>query len=115
MYDHNQTLVPDSFMALHSAHGRPLLSRQDTEARHEICEDLALHTAGFLASRHQEGDDTDDALRRCRDGLAAEPAVLSAAEAGWVIERVAELQEWPRPRWLGSGNTDGNSDDEARK
>ncbi len=104
MYDHNQTLVPDSFMALHSAHGRPLLSRQVTEARFEICEDLALHTAAFLASRHHEGDDSDEALRRCRTGLATEPAVVSAAEADWVIERVAELQEWPRPEWLGDGD-----------
>jgi len=79
MYDHNQTLVPDSFMALHSANGRPLLSRHDTEARFEICEDLALHTAAFLASRHQEGDDGDEALRRCRAGLAAEPVVVAAA------------------------------------
>ena len=101
MYDHNQTLVPDSFLAVHSANGRPLLDRHDTEARHEICEDLALHTAAFLASRHQEGDDSDEALRRCMDGLTTEPTVVSAAEAAWVVERVAELQDWPRPRWLG--------------
>ncbi len=108
MYDHNQTLVPDSFMALHSAHGRPLLSRHDTEARFEICEDLALHTAAFLASRHQEGDDSDEALRRCRAGLAMEPVVVAAAEADWVIERVAELQDWRRPDWLGAGETGGD-------
>jgi hypothetical protein len=100
MYDHNQTLVPDSFMVLHSAHGRPELSRQDTEARYEICEDLALHTAAFLGAHRQEPGDADEALRHCHDGLRAEPTSVSAAEAAWVIERVAELQDWPRPDWL---------------
>ncbi len=104
MYDHNQTLVPDSFMALHVAHGKPLLSREQTEARYEICEDLALHTAAFLAASHPDGDDADDALRRCDAGLRADPSLLSAAEAAWVIERVAELQDWPRPTWLPEGH-----------
>ena len=99
MYDHNQTLVPDSFMALYAVHGKTVLSRPETEARYEICEDLALHTAAFLAS-HQDGDDPDDALRRCAAGLHADPTLVSAAEAAWVIERVAELQDWPRPAWL---------------
>ena len=45
MYDHNQTLVPDSFLALHSAHGRALLPRDEIEARYELCEDVALHAA----------------------------------------------------------------------
>ena len=100
MYDHNQTLVPDSFMALYAVHGRAVLSRQETEARYEVCEDLALHTAAFLAANHQEGDDGDEALRRCDAGLRADPTLVSAAEAAWVIARVAELQDWPQPAWL---------------
>jgi hypothetical protein len=103
MYDHNQTLVPDSFMALHVLRGKAVLSREQTEARYEICEDLALHTAAFLAASHQDGDDADDALRRCDAGLRADPSLVSAAEAAWVIERVAELQDWPRPAWLPAG------------
>src|SRR5579864_3942280 len=87
MYDHNQTLVPDSFMALHVLRGKAVLSREQTEARYEICEDLALHTAAFLAASHQDGDDADDALRRCDAGLRADPSLVSAAEAAWVIER----------------------------
>jgi hypothetical protein len=100
MYDHNQTLVPDSFMGLYSANGRPVRSREETEARYEICEDLALHTAAFLAASHQDVDDADETLRRCDAGLRADPTLVSAAEAAWVIERVAELQDWPRPAWL---------------
>jgi hypothetical protein len=100
MYDHNQILVPDAFIALYSAHGRPVLSRPETEARYEMCEDLALHTAAFLESRGQGPDDADIALKQCHDGLRVEPTSISAAEAAWVIERVAELQGWPRPGWL---------------
>jgi hypothetical protein len=102
MYDHNQTLVPDSFMALHAVHGRPVLSREATEARYELCEDLALHTAAFLDKQQQDPDASDDALRRCHEGLRIEPVAVSAAEAAWVIRRVAELQDWPVPAWLGA-------------
>jgi hypothetical protein len=104
MYDHNQTLVPDSFMALYVVHGRAVLSRDETEGRYEICEDMALHTAAFLATQYQDSDDGDGALRRCHTGLRADPTLVSATEAAWVIARVAELQDWPRPTWLAEGN-----------
>jgi hypothetical protein len=100
MYDHNQTLVPDSFMVLFSVNGRATLSRQVTEARYELCEDLALHAAAFLSSHHAGPDAADEALRRCYDGLRGDSTSISAAEAAWVIQRVAELQDWPRPEWL---------------
>lgn len=99
-YDHNQTLVPESFLALHSRHGRALRPRAEIEARHALCEDVALHAAALLAARHQEGDDTGDALQRCHDGLRADPEAFAAAEAAWVVRRVAELQEWDPPAWL---------------
>ena len=96
-YDHNQTLVPEAFLLLHSRHGRPLLPRAEMEARHALCEDVALHTAAFLATRHHDGDDTADALRRCHAGLRADPAAFAAGEAAWIVHRVAELQGWPQP------------------
>jgi hypothetical protein len=99
-YDHNQTLVPESFLALHSRLGRALRPRAEVEARYELCEDVALHAAAFLAARHHEGDDTGRALQRCHDGLRADPEAFAAAEAAWVVLRVAELQEWDRPAWL---------------
>ena len=100
MYDHNQTIVPDSFLAFYSAHGRPLLSRPALEARHELCEDIALQTAAFLAAHGEDAEGSARALKRCHEGLLAEPAAFSAAEAGWIVARVAELQEWPQPEWL---------------
>ena len=105
MYDHNQTLVPESFLALHSRHGRPLLGREEMEARFEICEDVALHAAAFLAARNVPGDESSDALQRCHDGLRSDPCAFSPAEAAWVTGRVAELQEWPRPAWLAGVGT----------
>ncbi|MEO6362368.1 MAG: ATPase with chaperone activity [Caldimonas sp.] len=104
-YDHNQTLVPESFLALHSRHGRPLLPRAEIEARHEFCEDVALHAAAFIAARHQEGDDTGQALQHCLDGLHADATAFAPAEATWVVRRVAELQEWPQPGWLRDADT----------
>ncbi len=108
-YDHNQTLVPESFLAVHSRHGRASLTRAAMEARHEICEDVALHAAALFAARHQDGDSTDDALQRCHDGLRADPAAFSEAEAAWVTRRVAELHEWPQPGWLDALAGDGSA------
>jgi len=108
-YDHNQTLVPESFLAIHSRNGRALGSRAGSEARYGLCEDVALHAAAFLAARHQEGDDTSAALRRCHEGLRADPQAFAAAEAAWVVRRVAELQEWDVPAWLSDPDGDAGT------
>src|SRR4051812_7325917 len=105
-YDHNQTLVPESFAALHSRHGRALRPRSEIEVRYELCEDVALHAAAFLADRCADGDDTDDALQRCRDGLRTAATAFSADEAVWIVRRVAELQDWPQPAWLADTEAD---------
>ena len=105
-YDHNQTLVPESFLAIHSRHGRALRPRAEIEARYQLCEDVALHAAAFLAARHQESDDTSGALRRCHDGLRADSEAFAVAEAAWVVRRVAELQEWSAPAWLADVDID---------
>jgi hypothetical protein len=107
-YDHNQTLVPESFLAIHSRHGRALRPRAEIEARYELCEDVALHAAAFLGERHQEGDDTSEVLQRCHDGLRADPEAFTAAEAAWVVRRVAELQDWAQPAWLADTDTDAD-------
>src|SRR3981189_3708928 len=103
MHDHSdptQTLVPESFLAIHSRHGRALRPRAEIEARYELCEDVALHAAAFLAARHHEGDDPSQALQRRHAGLRADQDAFAAAEAAWVVRRVAELQEWDLPAWL---------------
>src|SRR3981081_342237 len=110
-YDHNQTLVPESFLAIHSRHGRALRPRAEIEARHELCEDVALHAAAFLAARHQEGDDSDAALQRCRDG----PAASGRAGVDGVVRRVTELQGWPQPAWLAEAVTEIERDRSRRR
>ena len=107
-YDHNQTLVPESFLALHSRNGRPLRPRAEIEARHELCEDVALHPADFLAARHPEGDDKSESLQRCHNGLRAGPEAFAPAEAAWVVRRVAELQDWEQPAWLAAEDSDAD-------
>lgn len=93
-YDHNQTLVPDAFLALHARHGRPLLSRAETEARHAACEDVALHLAEGLRARGVDAEDATGALGGAHAALAADPSAFSDGEARWIVQRVAELMEW---------------------
>lgn len=97
-YDHNQTLVPDSFMAIHSRHGRPTLKRDALEARYQLAEDLAMHI-GEMASAVSEDDARGQrqAMGLARAGLLTAPAQVSEAEAEWVVRRVAELCGWPPP------------------
>ena len=92
MYDHNQTLVPESFLALHARHGRILLERRELEARYETAETLALEIASVVSAIAD--DDVvarQEAMRAVESGLRAEPAPVSDSEAGWIMARVAEL------------------------
>ena len=107
-YDHNQTLVPESFLALNSRNGRPLLPRAEIEARHELCEDVALHAGAFLGARHQEGDDTSESLQHRHDCLRASPEAFAPAEAAWVVRRAAEPQDWAQPARLADKDSDAD-------
>src|SRR5829696_5562564 len=98
MYDHNQTLVPDSFLALYVRHGRPILDRKEMEARYEAAELLAQQIAEVVAS--VPADEPGDQ----RESLAAVKAVLldellrgHEPEAAWVVMRAAEICEWAPP------------------
>ncbi len=98
MYDHNQTLVPESFLALYVRHGRPLLERKEMETRHEAAELLAEQIAAVLAN--VPADDAaaqGEALRSVEAGLLADAPPGREAETAWVIARVAEICDWARP------------------
>ena len=100
MYEHNQVEVPPSFMALHCRNGRPLESRQFIESRFEACDDLAHQLASFCTEVHaRENLSAQEVLMRCHAGLVSLPDT-TAAEAGWVIGRTAELLEWALPDGL---------------
>lgn len=95
MYDHNQILVPESFLALYVRNGRLTSSRAEIEQRSEFAEELAQHIAAMPATAAAEGPaEQAQSLDRCRSGLLSAPSQVSEAEAGWIVRRVAELLEW---------------------
>ena len=98
--DHNQTLVPESFLVLHTRNGLALPLRAEIETCHGLCERVALHAAAFLSDRYQESDDSSEAPKRCHDGLRSDGEAFAPAEAAWIVLRVAELQGWAQPAWL---------------
>lgn len=97
MSDENQILIPPSFDAVHrDARGRLQLPRDDFRARYELCEDMAqLLVERSQAWLHDQGLSEDLILERTEAGLAGDGAGFSAAEATWVVTRLAELLGWP--------------------
>lgn len=97
MYDHDQSTVPDSFVALYLAPGRlkPTATRAAITARYEFCEDLASHLVEYARAQHFDlGISEGDVLERCLQGLRAESSGVSEGEAVWVVRRLAELEGW---------------------
>jgi hypothetical protein len=95
-HDH-QIFIPDSFIALHATPGgRPTLPRNELIACYELCEDMANALVEHCQAIHfRDGVDETEVLRRCLQGLLVEPAVLTPAQARWVVMRTAELLGWP--------------------
>jgi hypothetical protein len=100
MSDDNQVLVPRSFIELFIAPGRlkPSEPREVIMQRHELCEDMAqILTETARTKLFELGVAETDVLDRMARGLRAEGTVLSDAEAGWGVCRLAELLGWPMP------------------
>jgi hypothetical protein len=97
MSDESQIHVPPSFVALFLPPGgvKPTQPRAVIAARYEVCEDLAqLLTDRASTIRWQHGAACADVLGRIRSGLLSEGSGVDAAEAHWVVRRLAELLEW---------------------
>ena len=104
MSEDNQQALPPSFIALFVPPGRskPTESRAHIAQRYELCEDLAqLLTEQATTKKWELGVTEADVLLRMHRGLVGEGAVVEAAEATWVVRRLAELLEWPDPGLLG--------------
>lgn len=90
------TPVPDSFLALQALTGRPSAAAlRECAERHELCEDMAqmlVEPARGLC--HDLGVTEEDVLQRMQQGLSTEASVVSAAEAVWVVRRLAEVLGW---------------------
>ena len=95
--DGNQTLVPDSFIALYrDTRNRLTAPREHIATRYELCEDLANLLTDHASTIHfRDGIDEAEVLRRCHRGLLVEPASVEPPEAEWVVRRTAELLNWP--------------------
>ena len=102
MSDENQIEIPPSFIALFVEPGRlrPSATRAAITERYEFCEALAT----MLVERAQTlqwqlGITEADVLERLHAGLRGDDAPVPAAEGEWIIQRLAELLEWERPKW----------------
>ena len=99
MSDDNQIAIPPSFVALFVEPGRvrkPGATRAVIGERYEFCEDLAtalVDRAQALLWDLKIG--RDEVLLRLHRGLIEGPQALDAAQARWVLTRLAELLGWP--------------------
>lgn len=99
----SQILLPESFVALFVPPGKikPTEPYEVIAQRHELCEDMAqLLTEQAAQLQFKLGVHESDVLERIHVGLSSGETGLSAAEAGWVVKRLAELLDWPWPSWL---------------
>lgn len=97
MSDGNQIIIPPSFVALFVEPGRikPSATREHIYERYDLCEDLAnLLTEQASNKLWELGITEADVLERIHQGLGDVDIGLSAAEAQWVISRLAEILGW---------------------
>ncbi|OEZ28866.1 hypothetical protein [Variovorax boronicumulans] len=99
MSDDNQIYIPPSFFAVYSDARQRLREPIDVvRARYEICEDLAGHLVGHAQIQHHtEVPVESEILRRIHAGLAMPESGVSVPEAGWIVQRLAELLGWEAP------------------
>lgn len=98
MSDDSQFVVPPSFIALFVPPGRikPTESREFIAERYEWCDDLATMLMDTARQKLWDLGITEaDVLQRVHQGLLDGGIGLDAAQAQWVIRRLAELLEWP--------------------
>lgn len=119
MSEDNQTVIPASFIGLYLLPGRqrPSAPRAEIAQRHEFCDDLAQMLTEPAREKHWAlGVDEAEILRRMHGGLTgAEEPVVSAAEAQWVVSRLAELLDWPMPVFEASAGPRGAGGAEGEK
>lgn len=103
MSEDSQIVIPEAFIDLFRPAGaragrRLTQPREVIAARHELCEDLAQMLTETAQERlHALGVTPEDVLERIGRGLRAPESPVWAAEAGWVMGRLAELLGWPIP------------------
>ncbi|CAN7686125.1 hypothetical protein LJR290_005541 [Variovorax sp. LjRoot290] len=99
MSDDYQIHIPPSFFAIYTDARQRLREPLATvRARYEVCEDLANHLVQHAQLLHHvEVPSEEEILLRIHAGLNSPEAGVSAAEAGWIVQRLAELLGWNCP------------------
>ena len=99
MDDTSQIQPPPSFADLfRNRSGKLSAPIADVLTRYELCEDLASHLTEQAQTLYHSGNSSEEqVLLGMHAGLSAEGSVVSRAEAGWIIQRMAELLEWRAP------------------
>ncbi|WP_281915426.1 ATPase with chaperone activity [Caldimonas thermodepolymerans] len=98
--DDHQLYIPPSFVDLYVDPGRlkPREPRDVIAQRYEYCEDLAQMLTETARDKLWQLHVTEaDVLQRIHQGLAGGDAGVDAAEARWVVRRLAELLGWDDP------------------
>ena len=106
MSEGNQLFIPPTFLALYLMPGahKPSASQAHIAARYELCEDLAQMLTSTAAELQLRSDaNSAQVLQHCLDGLCGPDAVMEEDHARWVVCRLAELMQWPAPRWQTTG------------
>lgn len=100
MDDTSQIQPPPSFAELfRDRSGRLKTPIAEVVARYELCEDLACHLVEQAQTLYHTGNASEEqVLLGMHAGLAAEGSVVSTPEAGWIVQRLAELLEWHAPQ-----------------
>lgn len=99
MSDDYQIHIPPSFFAVYTdARQRLREPLAAVRARYEVCEDLANHLVQHAQLLHHvEVPSEEEILTRIHAGLNSPESGVSAAEAGWIVQRLAELLGWNCP------------------
>ena len=99
MSDDYQIHIPPSFFAVYTDARQRLREPLATvRARYEVCEDLANHLVQHAQLLHHvEVPSEEEILTRIHAGLSSPEAGVSPAEAGWIVQRLAELLGWHCP------------------
>ena len=96
MSNDSQIVLPASFVALYVAAGKikPDISRDAMLERYEFCEDLAQMLLEQAKTKQWDlGISQDVVMERIATGLAQPSALMTEAEAQWVITRLHELMQ----------------------
>ena len=99
MDDTSQIQPPESFANLFRSRAgilkKPII---EVVARYELCEDLACHLVEQAQTVYHSGNASEEGvLLGFYSAISGEGAAVNAKEAGWIIQRLAELLEWKAP------------------